>query len=295
MNELVANGILDAIGRLPGWLAMGCFWYKTFDVRGKRWFWVAWMLLYAVQSVRIPYIGGATGEAIFWSVLQMFVFPLVFSRGKLWYRIIVVASTAVVVVMSELTVGLVLLRMLSDITTFRDVLDHPAEYFLCQLMVAFIFALSFLMLHVLFMRLAHQRNTPAFMQFGAGMLAQLGVTCGMAVLPQYYVQGNAALYITSCVYAVVNIGADALILASILRANAAYEQRAHAERLRVRLDGTLAHFKNLADEIYRIARFRHDLRDELQSVAALVRAGDFARAEALVGELERQVHGEVAP
>ena len=33
MNELVVNGILDALGRLPGWLAMGCFWYKTFDVR----------------------------------------------------------------------------------------------------------------------------------------------------------------------------------------------------------------------------------------------------------------------
>ena len=87
----------------------------------------------------------------------------------------------------------------------------------------------------------------------------------------------------------MNIAADGLILLFLSRANAAYAQNQCARLLRSRLDATLAAFKGLADEVQAVARFRHDLRAELQAVAGLVRAGEYARAGMLVGELERKI------
>lgn len=288
MPELVANAILDAVGRLPSWLIWGYFWSKVLEPRGTRAYWLAWMTLYAVQSVSMPFAAGPTAWGIALTVFQMGLFPLLMTRGGFWYKLLVIVTTAVSGIAVELAMQIVVFLLGIDVADYRRVLDHPVEYYVLQLIGAFVYAVLFYLIYVLISGLSHRTN-PVARQFGLGMLSQLGVTCGMAALPRYFSDDGGLLLPMCCAYAVVNIVADALILVSVSRAGAAYEQRAHAEALRALLDKDLARFGELADEVQGVARFRHDLRDELQSAAELVRRGDYARAAALVDELECRV------
>lgn len=288
MSELVANAALDALGRLPSWLIWGYFWSKVLEPRGIKAYWFAWMALYAVQSVSMPFAAGPTVWGIALTVFQMGLFPLLMTRDGFWYKLLVIVATAAGGIAVELVMQIAVFLLGIDVVDYRQVLDHPFEYYALQLIGAFVYAVLFHLLYVLISGMSH-RTDPVVRKFGLGMLSQLGVTCGMAALPRYFSDDGGLLLPMCCAYAAVNIAADALILVSVSRASAACEQRAHAEALRSLLDKDLARFGELADEVQGVARLRHDLRDELQSAAELVRRGDYVRAAALVDELERRV------
>ncbi len=290
MDTVALNWVLDAIGRLPGWLIYGYYWTKVLDVRGVKTHWTVWMAIWAVTSLRAPVMAQGTIESVVWTVGYLVLYPILMSRGRLWYRVIVAITTMITCLIGEMLASAVY-GMFGDIFYFRDVLDHPVEYALTQLLLVLIYAVFFYLLYGLFARIAHQRTNPTLGYFGIGLLAQLALTSVMLAVTEWFLWGDTVILIATCLFAVVNIVADALILLSVARANEAYEQRMRAEALRVQLDASLAHFKGLADKVQAVARFRHDLRDELQAVAALVRRGDYARAEALVGELEERLGG----
>ncbi len=290
MDIATANALLDALGRLPAWLVMGFFWWKVLEVRGTRLFWVLWMALWVEQSVRMPAAPPGTVEAALQLVFQLVVFPLVVARNALWYRILTLVTTGIVMLMAEmLTTLLVPLIGVQVSIDFRNVLGHPLQYAVGETMFTLVYALLLYLLYLALTRAARQQSNPALRYFGLGLFAQLAVTTTMVSVAEYFAWGNQVILVGACVFAFVNITADALILALVGRANAAWEQRVRADGLRARLDAVLGHFRDLAGEVQAVARFRHDLRDELQAVAALVRRGDYVRAEALVGELEARL------
>ena len=258
-------------------------------MRSKKVYWLLWMILFAIESVRFPYIGGTTAEGIIWAVIQMVAFPLLLARDKLWYRALVIIATAVTSILVEMLALLLATVLGIDATNSRQVVSHPLEYWLCQVFVLFLFVLSFGFLYALLCHISASRGTVALKQFGVGLLGQLGVTFCMTAVAEYGLESDQTVLITGCIFAFVNIVADALILISLLRASALYYQHERMALLRSHLDATFFAFKGLADEVQAVARFRHDLRAELQAVAGLVRAGEYARAGMLVGELERRI------
>ncbi len=297
MDTVAVNAALDALGRLPGWLIWGWFWSKVLDMRGgDRLHWVLWTALWLLQSVRMPAMGTGSPESVLYFAVQCVAYPLLMSRDGLWYRVFVLALTTIASIAVELLAVLTALAcgivMPSD---FRDVLDHPLAYALCMVFITLLLAFSFSMLYIILARISHRRANPVPRFFGPALLAQFGMIAAMVAVAEYFAWGNGVVLLAACLFALVNIAADAFILMSAFCANAAWEQRLRSKRLRSRLDAALGHFRGLAGEVQAVARFRHDLRDELQTVAALVRRGDYVRAEALVDELQGRLDGSRGP
>lgn len=292
MSELVVNGILDALGRLPGWLVWGYFWSKTLDVRGLRSFWFCWMGIWTVTSVLMvfPQFGSGTSCSMVATVLYMVAFPFCISNARPVYRILVIICTAISVLLAEMAVYAFSFIFGFDIPSdFRHVLDHPTLYATCEAILALILAVELHSLYMLFLRIGDRQTNPVLRYYGMGLLAQLALTVAMLSVAQWVLWENQAVIFAAGAFVAVNIAADGLILLLLSRANAAYAQNQRARLLRSRLDATLAAFKGLADEVQAVARFRHDLRAELQAAASLVRAGEYARAEALVDGLEHRI------
>ncbi len=292
MPEVVANGVIDALARVPGFVVIGLFWTRVLDVRDARVYWGAWFLIWLVQSLFRPIseMNSAASVALF--LVQMVVFPLAVARDKLWYRVLVLSATTLGVIVSEFAVLLFILALgFEEVPGYTQVLDQPAEYFMAQSLILVAFLLVFYLLYRVFARLTRQQASPLFRSYAAGLFGQfLLAYILVGFLEWFALDSTFALAVTSA-FVLVNLIADVFILLSVSRANAAYAQQVRARRFRATLDGALTHYRSLADEIQSVARFRHDLRDGLQTVAFLVRRGDYARAEALVDEMEGRLGG----
>ena len=291
MSEMLSNALIDAAARLPGFIVLAFFWTKVLDVRSIKAYWLVWLAIWLVQSIVRPFDGFGTVGSIGLFFVQMIVFPLAMSRGRLWYRVLVVASTTIAIVLSE-TFAMLFSALVgfNKIPTYFEILDDPVAYLVCQTVILLEFAVLFYLLYLVFARLLRQQGSPMLVCFGIGLFAQMVLTYIMIGVTQWLFLGeDDAMLGFAVAFALVNLCADALVLLSVSRANAAYAQNQRARLLRSRLDATLAAFKGLADEVQAVARFRHDLRAELQAAASLVRAGEYARAGALVDGLEHRI------
>lgn len=82
-------------------------------------------------------------------------------------------------------------------------------------------------------------------------------------------------------------GVDVLALRDAMRAQAAIRERERAEALQARIDASTERYASFIHEARQTARFRHDARNHLQVLAALIDNGDFEAAEQYARELER--------
>ncbi len=84
---------------------------------------------------------------------------------------------------------------------------------------------------------------------------------------------------------------DVALFASIKRHGQALEQDQRAAVLAERLDACLAEYAGAVAQVERAAALRHDLRNHLQVVGALLERGELARAAGYVREAEKEVRG----
>lgn len=287
------NVVLDNLGRMPGWIVVGYFWTKTLDLRHGRWFWALWVGLLVFN----------TGMHVVWytrvsraiaDIFPLLVFPLLVSRGKLWYRLLVVLSTAAGTMIVEVMCALTYFALGHDPLNFRDVQAHPAYYYQTQAFITCCFALVFYVFYFFIKRFRREEADPVVLYFGGCLFGQVILACTMLAV-SINVTGLTGGPWTACVVFVCALLVfNALALGYANWACAARARERRAQDLREQLDACIAHFRGVANESQALARFRHDLRDQLQGVSSLVEAGDFARAEALLGDLEEQLR-QTAP
>ena len=218
------------------------------------------------------------------------VFPTIMARDKLWYRILTALAGSAGLIASEMFISMLFYYLGYDmVQNFRDVQSHMLDYYMVQGIIGILFAIALYPLHLLLKRITHNKVEPVVLYFGGCLFGQVVLTCTLLGVALRVAYNDRTLMAICLVFAVTCLVIDALVLGFASRANAAYERSRQAEALRAQLDACMAHFKAVADESQAVARFRHDLRDQLQTVAALVRAGDYARAEAIVGDLETYI------
>ncbi len=102
------------------------------------------------------------------------------------------------------------------------------------------------------------------------------------ILTLDYLGGDRSLYLFLTTYACACMAVDVLLFVSAERYCQAVIQDQRAAVLAERLDACLAEYAGVVAQVERAAALRHDLRNHLQVVGALLERGELARAEGYV-------------
>lgn len=288
-NPTTIDLILDFFGRLPGWLVFGFFWYKIFNIKNARVYWAAWALQLMLTTT-FALIKWAMWPRLLIDIGNLVLFPLVASHGhgKLPYRLLVIATTSAAMILSEMVTSAVTssLGVIDNLENFRNVLDHPLAYYSLQGLLALIFALLCSLLYPLLRRLGKESVDLVCLYFGAFLFSQLVLFCTVLAVAERVAWGDPAVMSVSFGFALVSLAIDAVVLLAAGHINEAANQQRKNAVLREQLESCLDHYRDVVAEEERVARFRHDLRGELQAVDALVGRGQYDRALGLVDELQ---------
>lgn len=289
-NDL--NLLLDSIGALPGWLVLGFFWFKLFDVERPRLYWTVWFVQFVLTRSLLFFTFDLWARMLI-DISNLVLFPFVASRGHgtLWWRILAIVAGLAGTLTSEMAVTVVLYASGQGvlITEFRNVSDHPFVYCFFQGLMALVFAAVSCALYALLRRVGRKEADPTCLWFALFLLTQVFIVIVVLATCQYNSWGNPPVMIASFIFALTSLVLDAILLGVASQASATTARQRRNELLKNQLEACITHYQDIVAQEEHLARFRHDLRGELQTVDALVAAGNYQRALSLVDQLQKQL------
>lgn len=128
-----------------------------------------------------------------------------------------------------------------------------------------------------------------FLALSVGVMPFISLACASPVSMNVW---NITGYLIMVALIAACFAVDAIALTSWKRFAAAERARTHAAHLERQLDTHLAAVDAMREEAGRAARFRHDERNHLQALMALIESGQTTRAASYAAELRQALSTE---
>ena len=216
------------------------------------------------------------------------IFPVIASQGAMPYRLMMVASGMLGIMITEVVVTSIWMRITGlPISEYYSVLDHFGPYLFVRLMAFAIMATCFIVIRF---AVAHVLGEGEGLRFFAGfVLSQALLLAAAWLIVEAAGVGSDELCASGCALCVVCIATDSVMLASLDRYGKKQSDKRRAIALKQQLDWCIGRYDGIVCEIERTARMRHDLRNQLRVAILLVERGNIERACDHIGRMRQAV------
>lgn len=275
---------MDLFFVMPTSLVLGFFYTRVLDIRNN----VSFMATVFLLAVTInSYRSGFTVElkmalGVFYDLLL----PLLFSRGRLSRRVMVVALAEVCLFADEILGGaLWMLTTNAPNASYDAAREHFGAY---VLMRAVHLAALVAMLAGLYLALnrAEIRQSTSKLWLLAGFpVAQFALISGAVFVGYYHFSESSGYYVACSAMVLLGLFADVLFLRALDRWSKAEAQRLRSEAIKRQLEEHYRHCEALLESAERMAKFRHDMRNHAQTISSLAERGQNAEAREYAREL----------
>lgn len=245
----------------------------------------------AIGAVGLAFqlIGSSDGLLRVLSFASFTGLTLASCTGPVRFRVLAMALVYTAAIAGEAVCSVVSVALLGGFdfsTAFQ--LAHPVEFLFIRLLdTALIIAGSYASA-LLSRRVVHggESRRAALMILFMPLL-QVVLLMGALYLQLNVTGIHAALSAGIAAAALLFFAADVLLVVTIERIGQASAERERARAMERQLDGYLEQYAALARRSAAIARLRHDARNNVQVISALLDRGAYGEASAYAGECER--------
>lgn len=277
--------------------AYGMWWvYRLLDVRCKRTYVICEALLIAAV---VPFHGIAPGwVSTVMQLTQSVIIPVVTSRGGLVYRFSVCAVAVFIACLTEAALANVWVITTGTAYSFEPLANAWPYSILCAPTTMLLTAVLFMAFRELLFSRRELWGLEGAVRGGMGrgvfvvcafvliyavLDCMFFITVKDSVLPEVVVSDGIIFTLL-----LITLGGVALALVALAGYNRDLMERRHAEMqvkaLEGRVSSALSAYEDVVESIEAAARFRHDVRNQIQVFAAVAEQEDAARArEQLVG------------
>lgn len=271
---------------------------------------IALSLVYALWSnLRAPALFG-TGYHLwmnlFINVWTIFIL-IFFYRGKFWRRVIVYWYFDIIKTMCE-AIAYVPIMLYHAHRGFRGEWDSIVSSVTSNAMLRLLYLFTFLFLFVLlgflslkiWRRLLLQKFQPFYLLFIVLPMGQrysfahvLHPNMGdliFGILVRFSTDLTTIYHILALFGISISLVATVAILYYVLSYNKRGAIEAELRETKRVMELEQAHYRQLEQRSEELAKIRHDFNNQLASVTQLVRSGDSASAQALIGALSQEIN-----
>jgi len=271
---------------VPVHVLQGYLLIRMLSIRRTGWFFLSWFILIILPLIfDVPVLA--------FGILTYFICPVLFSKGNLLRRLLGSTLVTLAILLAEVLGYSVWVSVYGELPTLDKTLKDIPRYLQMQLIHLLIVCFLFWGLYALWQRIFLKSR-------GAGL---------SSIVPFFAIQ-MLSLYTLTVVNSMV--WTDVAVLRTLIwlflfcfavdvllafLINRFKRQLLEAERvdfLEKQLEQQLDYYRKSTAAIEEVSRFRHDLRNQLQTVYALMEQGDLSAAQAHLDAVTDGLTKEVA-
>lgn len=288
---MLTDAQMDLIFVMPTALVLGFFYARTLDVRNKASFMATvFLLAVTVNAYRACFsmeLKMACG--VFYDLLL----PFAFSRDRLSRRVMVIALAEVCLFADEIIGGaLWMLTTGAPTASYDAAREHFGAYVLMHAvhmaaLVAMLFAL-----YLVLNRASVGHGSARLWMLAGFPVAQFALISGAVFIGYFYFPESSGYYIACSIAVLVDLFADVLFLRALDGWLKSEAERQRSEAVRRQLEAHYLHCRALLASSERAAKFRHDMRNHIQTISLMSERGQNAEASGYVKELTARLERE---
>lgn len=278
---MLLTDLIEGLSILPSDVVCTYAATKVLRMRNVAAFWVVRMGL-SVALALLRYVIPFEFRLIFGLFLYLAV-PLLMSKGRLGYRLLAVVLMFVVLSVAEV-IGMALWYALTGMLLVNesDLNVGMPEFWMVRLLHLLTISLMMGALAATLPRLVGEARDRGTVVVTGLLVVQVTLLSLCIYAMQYLENDKLFLCVTSVVLGAACLLVDAYLLYVINR----YEGRLLGEERVRMLEGQLGEYlgryESVAENIGRVARLRHDVRNQLQVVGDLAERGERDRAKEML-------------
>lgn len=222
------------------------------------------------------------------TLFNYFVWPLAFSRGNLWHRLLILVLAVVVLFTAEIFgMGFAFLMGL-NVVDYSAIRAMPAAFVLMHVVHLAFLALGLMCVHVLARRIEKEKVAASLPPFMGFLVVQVVLLTLCMAISQFVIRGLAQFVVDLSVLSVVLVVMDVLLYWEFDRYNKKRREEQRLDMLQKQVGVYLDEYRATFEGIEQVSKMRHDLRNQLQVVALLNEQGNYDEARGHLETLRRR-------
>lgn len=288
----MSNSMIEFLNTLPMQLLLAWGFTKVLPMRRKPLFWVLYVgVTVFVTSIGEWFMGVWEGLALLF--LADFVLPFVLYQAKPLQKAVVVVAINVcdnLVAIASMTLWSLMMQgpVPDDMGLYYDAIRLYPASFICSQVARALLLVALILLIRKFVR-RRGGGAPARVGLSLAFLATQVMLMVEILCMQGMLEGSAAFFGVGVAVFAACLVVDAIFLVAMQRYERKRLEDERARLLQRQLEETLATYRSAMDDMERTARFRHDLRNQLQTVKHLAEEGEIARARTQVAAMRQRL------
>ncbi len=277
---------LNLINVLPTQLVFAYACVRMLDFKHPVWFITAQLVLIAIC---IPVRAFNADLGVFLGFVVTLL-PVVIARDALPRRVFVTACCVIALIIAEIPASLVWSALtgvlLSD---YQVILIHLPEFILVSLIHAMMIMVLCALVEVVLNRYASTESETSiklFLWFALGQMVLMFAFC--QVLVDVIATSWDVVWFGSCAVAACCV-ADAAMFVIFAWFSKKEKEERRAALMKEQFEAYLEDCENIAQALEGAAKMRHDLRNQMQVVYALIDRGDYEEAACYLEEMQKIV------
>lgn len=282
---MLTNAQMDLIFVFPTALVLGYFYTRVLDMPNKKLYMIVVVVLAFTSSVLragyTPEIKTVVG------IVSDLLLPLLFSRGRFGRRVMTVALAEVCLFADEILGGA--LWLCATGVPFADY-DMAREYFGAYVLMHVVHMAALIgmlaLLAAALNRTKGQESISRLWMLAGFPVTQFALLFSAVYIGHFYFSASNVYYGACSIMAVVGLLVDVLFLRALDQWAKAEVAHQRAEAVERQLEEYYQHCETMLRHSEETAKFRHDMRNHLQTISSMASCGLNAEAVNYAEELE---------
>lgn len=274
---------------VPGEMLFYYVYSRLLKVRDLLLFWLLWAAT-LIPLVFCRLYDAPVGLRLVCVFVYQILVPLLLTEDVLPRRILVVVLVNVALMLDELLMGVWLWNILAGGgLSISSLMEHIPAYVFIQGMRFIILAVLSYVIHLLLERTRGVRDDRKLVFLVGFPFAQLLLLFVICALETFAKLDSMMAFNLASAMALLFIAVDALYFVSTGRFVRIQKEEERTMMLQDQVDWCVSQHAEVVDSIEQVARLRHDIRNQVQTIATLTERGEYVQAREHLDELRERL------
>ncbi len=259
--------LIEILVLIPTCLVHGFALTRLIHLSRPRLFWPIWVIMHIFGAY--PLRGSGLFPTILFSILLWVLIPFFSSDEKPSIKILACSLAFVVMLMAEILLSLFWILVTQSANNIESAKENLLVYLLIRIVHLLVIAALFSGFYMLWSTRIKKIRVSALFSFAVFPLTQAMLLFCIAYI-SFYFNFRKDVYFRVILLLLVCVLADLILFFALRQMEVKQLADERADFFQNQIEEQISHYERLTGYIEKAACFRHDLRNQLQTVYALI-------------------------